>query len=42
MNKKLTGLIIILILILASLIVYFNISIEDKKSQSQQPTAVQT
>ena len=42
MNKKLTGLIIILILILAYLIYYFKVSIEDKKSKSQQTTSVQT
>ena len=42
MNKKLTGLIIILILILAYLIYYFKASIEDKKSNSQQTNSVQT
>ena len=42
MNKKLTGLIIILILILSSLFLYSKISKQDKKSQSQQNTSIQT
>ena len=42
MKKKLTGLIIILILILSSLFLYSKISKQDKKSQSQQNTSIQT
>ena len=42
MKKKLTGLIIILILILSSLFLYSKISKQDKKSQSQQNTSTQT
>jgi len=42
MNKKLTGLIIILILILFSLVLYFKTSKENIKSQSQQTISTQT
>ena len=42
MNKKFTGLIIILILILFSLILYFKTSKENIKSQSQQTISTQT
>ena len=42
MNKKLTGLVIILILILFSLVLYFKTSKENIKSQSQQTISTQT
>ena len=42
MNKKLTGLIIILILTLSFLILYFKILKQDKEPQSQQNTSTQS
>ena len=42
MNKKLTGLIIILVLILSSLFLYSKISKQNEKTQSQQNTSTQT